>query len=991
MAGLFFLQQKQDTLIIDNVATLRATTIAPDVKTIDLLGYHSANDGGGSDCFVDRTDVTTIDDGALCFVSANGIRVKRVVINELNLLWFGAKRDLPANITNDQSTFFNKAIVAANERTKVLYVPLGNYRIYNSITVPDAGIANLRVYGSTGNNGNTTLFWHGNNTDAMFELFGYNGSSFEGFIVSVASPLNYGFRLKNENKGGTPTALKLRDIWFSDNTFIFNPTAPKFNGKGINYGISFLPTGAGGDNNNDLPILERVEIRGAHIGFHIDGFNCHEVVFNRCYSLGCNWAVVAVSGNFRWLSGHANYSTYADFLIRGISHSSAIIGHNSEHSGAFIFVPASLDVPLFIANVRFNGTVATAPRLDASILINHTNKASSISFHNCEFASTRNRIQINWEGTLDQSSKNAISFVGCRWIRTLAVGTGTNGRLGGVNDLIADLCSIADWFIKPANVSVANNWIDLGVAHNIPDNHPVRHDSNDQFNTYGLLPNTVYYIRSVSGQPNVIRLATAFDGTPITLATGSIQFTLRLTFLFINTADLDAPTIIGLQNAVMTVPSLMRDCTTLEPGNTNRNLDTGTNRTINLAALTLNQLFKIFRVTVRNTNALLGIGNFTVTIQSPTAIKNYLISFDSNLADTIESGLENWYEIGASNIAGSNLADSTRLVGKVISRKANPAGTLRFLTVELAIIPGATANYTVSVQSVGGNNANNVLIEDISNTAAITTLPPIKSVRALVGVLQDSVTGLLTKPNGIVPRVLTGTSITPDLSSSNSFSIDVGTAITFNNPVGLLAGVPYVFSFNQLGGGSVTFGGAYLFPTGDDTTLTTTVGAKDSVRCISDDGSFLRCEIRKSYNSSVLGSVNVAIGKTATVLSTLAGTSASNALDGDITTNYTSGSNSTNEFFLVDLGKAYLIQSIVIIPVAAGFPRHAQSINLFASLTDPAVPTATSTLLGATPAAGITNQNSVTVTLTSPVLARYVRAQNAKTDNLAFSEFRVMV
>lgn len=108
------------TEVVKTIADLRAIRNA----NAEVLGYHTAGDGGGGLFYWDNTSIENDNDGTI--IQATGIttgRWKRVYSGAVNVKWFGAKGD---GITDDRQAF-NKALLASDE----IEVPEGNVFLFD--------------------------------------------------------------------------------------------------------------------------------------------------------------------------------------------------------------------------------------------------------------------------------------------------------------------------------------------------------------------------------------------------------------------------------------------------------------------------------------------------------------------------------------------------------------------------------------------------------------------------------------------------------------------------------------------------------------------------------------------------------------------------------------------------------------------------------------------------------------------------------------------
>lgn len=106
----------------------------PQANTIyHVLGYETANDGGGGEFYWDSSDTTSPENGGTIFTATTG-RWKRLYDGELNVKWFGAK----GNNSGDDYPAINKCIDYAKQvftnGGKLLF-PRGRYRISSTLNI----------------------------------------------------------------------------------------------------------------------------------------------------------------------------------------------------------------------------------------------------------------------------------------------------------------------------------------------------------------------------------------------------------------------------------------------------------------------------------------------------------------------------------------------------------------------------------------------------------------------------------------------------------------------------------------------------------------------------------------------------------------------------------------------------------------------------------------------------------------------------------------
>lgn len=104
--------------------------------------------------------------------------------------------------------------------------------------------------------------------------------------------------------------------------------------------------------------------------------------------------------------------------------------------------------------------------------------------------------------------------------------------------------------------------------------------------------------------------------------------------------------------------------------------------------------------------------------------------------------------------------------------------------------------------------------------------------------------------NGITsPVALTdGTTITPDASLSNTFTLTIAGDHTLANPTNMTPGqtLNFIVSQDAIGSHPMTFGTLFKWPNGVTPTLSTAANAKDVITCLF-DGTQLLCTINKAF------------------------------------------------------------------------------------------------------------------------------------------------
>jgi hypothetical protein len=116
---------------VDNITDLRALTGLVDGQRISVTSYYGGwaalaeGPKGGGEFVVDASDTTSADDGGVIFVTADGVRVKRVFSGDVNLRWFGAR----GNGTADDTPPVKSAVFYCITNQKALFAPSGTYII----------------------------------------------------------------------------------------------------------------------------------------------------------------------------------------------------------------------------------------------------------------------------------------------------------------------------------------------------------------------------------------------------------------------------------------------------------------------------------------------------------------------------------------------------------------------------------------------------------------------------------------------------------------------------------------------------------------------------------------------------------------------------------------------------------------------------------------------------------------------------------------------
>ena len=125
---------------VDTIAALKALTVT--YKSVLVLGYYAAGDGGGGKFYWDAASTATDNAGTIFALNAGGTgRFIRIFNGVFNVRYFGAKGD---NVASD-TPYLNLAVAACVLAGKgSIYIPNGVYRMDTQFLVNGS---NIRVYG----------------------------------------------------------------------------------------------------------------------------------------------------------------------------------------------------------------------------------------------------------------------------------------------------------------------------------------------------------------------------------------------------------------------------------------------------------------------------------------------------------------------------------------------------------------------------------------------------------------------------------------------------------------------------------------------------------------------------------------------------------------------------------------------------------------------------------------------------------------------------
>lgn len=308
-------------------------------------------DGDGQDEAADDFGGTILAPASVTFSNQAGRWMRVFDGGTLHTMWFGIKSN--RNQGTDLSARLNLAIkraatLAYNDTSggnnsynpgMTLEIDPGRYEIQNTIHLPLPGVQGNGANGSgatdlviAGHGERTQIFWTGNNpAKSIVRLSNYKGSELRDLQIINTNTAKCMIELVNDLGGPTPTGLRLTRLLLTSYQH-----QGEFNGRAVNFGVYFNSTGQEGDRNNDLVTLQDVRVTHTNFAYVLTGFNCHDIIFQRCSMAENNIGLYANPAFFKWYNGYATSNKYTDFYIPEAFNHAAIIGHNSEHSGRFL-------------------------------------------------------------------------------------------------------------------------------------------------------------------------------------------------------------------------------------------------------------------------------------------------------------------------------------------------------------------------------------------------------------------------------------------------------------------------------------------------------------------------------------------------------------------------------------------------------------------------------------------------------------------------------
>ncbi len=184
--------------VVSNISQLRTLNIQPTNKEImvEVLGYYTPGDGGGGKFYYNLNSHETVNNGTVFNLKNNRKgRFLRLYSGALNVLWFGAKRNVKT--TKDQARFFNNAIEFARKSGDAIFIPNGTYNIKSTIHIYEG----TELYGE--NMFNTILKCDVSADFAIIENYSNSDSnggrtSLKSFTIDTLS--SYGIYFKTDSK-----------------------------------------------------------------------------------------------------------------------------------------------------------------------------------------------------------------------------------------------------------------------------------------------------------------------------------------------------------------------------------------------------------------------------------------------------------------------------------------------------------------------------------------------------------------------------------------------------------------------------------------------------------------------------------------------------------------------------------------------------------------------------------------------------------------------
>lgn len=114
-----------NVLVFNNVEEMKASNKVKTGYTLKTLGFYTAGDGGEADYLITDNIGEDEADEASIIALQKGLYAKLLTNNYINIKQWGAY----GNAANDDTAIFEKAINYINKNKKMLYLPIGRYKI----------------------------------------------------------------------------------------------------------------------------------------------------------------------------------------------------------------------------------------------------------------------------------------------------------------------------------------------------------------------------------------------------------------------------------------------------------------------------------------------------------------------------------------------------------------------------------------------------------------------------------------------------------------------------------------------------------------------------------------------------------------------------------------------------------------------------------------------------------------------------------------------
>jgi hypothetical protein len=252
---------------------------------------------------------------------------------------FGAVGDGQADDTVAIQRALDAAVAAGGDS---VLIPRGTYRIRETLRIAD--VVGLRVRGAGA--GATTLRWDGDDVDPLLHIADAYSSTVQDLFIRSTSdaPLHTAILVDNGPGVLVPPSRTTLESLVIDGT----------NAGGLGIGVRFA-LGAGGDNNNDFHLLEKVSVNNyGEAGFSLEGSQAKALLFLDCVASGNGLGRDGVAthrgegargGSFTWIGGGGGGNLHADFHLGDASAPISILGASFESSAMLLDTEGPTNAP----------------------------------------------------------------------------------------------------------------------------------------------------------------------------------------------------------------------------------------------------------------------------------------------------------------------------------------------------------------------------------------------------------------------------------------------------------------------------------------------------------------------------------------------------------------------------------------------------------------------------------------------------------------------